>query len=123
MEAAVLDCATDTTGARVDRNISSMTGEVAVPRSNGELVFDAPWQSRAFGMAVSLSQAGLFSWDRFRAELAKAIREQGQDGLNDYYHRWLDALEACLEPANLFDHEDLHHREDEYREHLRDEVF
>jgi hypothetical protein len=34
-----------------------------------KVVFDAPWQSRAFGMAVSLSRAGYFSWDKFRAEL------------------------------------------------------
>ncbi|WP_296082168.1 nitrile hydratase accessory protein [uncultured Agrobacterium sp.] len=74
-------------------------------------------------MAVSLSKAGFFPWDKFRAELAKAIREQGQDGLDDYYHRWLDALEACLQPANLLDHETLHAREREYRDHVRDEVF
>ncbi|MFK0382343.1 nitrile hydratase accessory protein [Agrobacterium sp. NPDC090273] len=123
MSAAAVECATDTAGARVDKNISSMTGEIAVPRSNGELVFDAPWQSRAFGMAVSMCQAGYFPWDKFRAELAKAIKEQGQNGVDEYYHRWLDALEACLEPAKLFEHDALHEREHEYRDHVRDEVF
>ena len=53
----------DTPSSEADRNISSMSGAIAMPRSNGELVFDAPWQSRAFGMAVSLSRAGYFSWD------------------------------------------------------------
>ena len=48
----------DTPSSEADRNISSMSGAIAMPRSNGELVFDAPWQSRAFGMAVGLSRAG-----------------------------------------------------------------
>ena len=32
-------------------------GAAAPPRSNGELVFEAPWESRSFGMAVALSEA------------------------------------------------------------------
>jgi nitrile hydratase accessory protein len=121
-ETAIL-CATDTPGAEVDRNVSSMNGIVEMPRSNGELVFDAPWQSRAFGMAVSLSQAGLFRWDDFRAQLARAIKQKGQDGVDDYYLRWLDALEASLAGNERFDTAALHIREEEFRTHVRDEVF
>lgn len=116
-------CQTQTPGAGVDRNVSSMTGDLAVPRSNGELVFDAPWQSRAFGMAVGLSQAGLFTWDSFRAALAKAIADKGQLGVDEYYARWLDALEAVLDASAGLDHEALHAREEEFRTHSRDEVF
>lgn len=116
-------CTTDTPGAEVDRNVSSMDGALAMPRSNGELVFDAPWQSRAFGMAVTLSQAGFFTWDKFRAELAKAIAEKGQNGPDDYYLRWLDALEAALGGKDLLDEALLHAREHEFRTHIRDEVF
>jgi nitrile hydratase accessory protein len=116
-------CATGTAGAEVDRNVSSMEGEVAMPRSNGELVFDAPWQSRAFGMAVSLSQAGFFTWDAFRRELARAIAENGQNGVDEYYLRWLDALEASLAGSDVYDRAALHVREGEFRAHLRDEVF
>lgn len=114
---------TETEGAEVDRNVSSMTGPVAVPRSNGELVFDAPWQSRALGMAVSPSQTGLFSWDTFRAALAKAMADKGQLGVDEYYARWLDALESVLEATTGLDHETLHRREEEFRTHSRDEVF
>ena len=48
---------------RRDRHsaVTAMTGAAAVPRKNGELVFDAPWQSRAFGMVVGLVQKGLFT--------------------------------------------------------------
>jgi len=37
--------------------IPEMDGALAYPRRNGEPVFDAPWQSRAFGMVVSLHTA------------------------------------------------------------------
>ena len=44
-------------------------GPAAPPRSNGELVFSEPWESRAFGMAVILYEAGAFTWPRFQAAL------------------------------------------------------
>ena len=34
-------------------------GPAAPPRDNGELVFAAPWESRAFGLALALNEAGL----------------------------------------------------------------
>ena len=84
----------DTPSSEADRNISSMSGAIAMPRSNGESVFDAQWQSRAFGMAVSLSRAGYFSWDKFRAELARAIAQNGVAPMNTIFDgsmaRWLD---------------------------------
>ena len=113
----------DTPSSEADRNISSMSGAIAMPRSNGELVFDAPWQSRAFGMAVGLSWAGYFSWDKFRAELARAIAQNGQSGPDEYYLRWLDALEASMTGTSAYDAEALKAREAEYRNHVRDEVF
>ena len=42
--------------AGVDREVASLEGTAALPRRNGELVFEAPWQGRAFGMAVVLRQ-------------------------------------------------------------------
>ena len=38
-------------------------------------------------MAVSLSRAGYFSWDKFRAELARAIAQNGQSGPDEHYLR------------------------------------
>ena len=46
-----------------------LEGPAAPPAANGELVFEAPWQARLFGMAWSLCDAGLFEWDEFRAKL------------------------------------------------------
>jgi nitrile hydratase accessory protein len=54
--------------------IPEMDGELTYPRSNGEPVFAAPWQSRAFGMIVDLHKAGQFSWDEFKQRLIAEIR-------------------------------------------------
>ena len=61
--------------ASIDDSIAYMQGTAALPRRNGEIVFDAPWQSRAFGLAVGLSQAGVYPWDDFRESLIAAIIE------------------------------------------------
>ena len=75
-------------------------GPAAPPRSNGELVFFEPWESRAFGMAVSLSEAGAFSWPEFRAALIARIgaweTASARDEPWNYYRLWLAALEDVL---------------------------
>src|SRR5262245_52053114 len=75
-------------------------GPAAPPRSNGELVFSQPWESRAFGMAVSLSEAGTFSWPEFQAALVARIRAwenaPAHDEPRNYYELWLAALEDVL---------------------------
>jgi nitrile hydratase accessory protein len=63
--------------------------EPTLPRRNGELVFDAPWESRMFGLAMALREGGVVEWERFRAGLLD--REDGS-----YYERWHDALERLL---------------------------
>ena len=44
-----------------------ITGHDGPPRANGELVFEAPWESRAFGVAVALHESGAL---RLRARSA-----------------------------------------------------
>ena len=41
-------------------------GPAAIPRRNGEPVFNEPWESRVFGMAVGLCERGFYDWDEFR---------------------------------------------------------
>ena len=41
-------------------------GPAALPRRNGELVFQAPWESRAFGVAIALHDAGAIDYEAFR---------------------------------------------------------
>ena len=41
-----------------DPAVVAVDGPAAPPRSNGELVFAEPWESRAFGVAVALARRG-----------------------------------------------------------------
>lgn len=69
----------------------SVIGEdLAPPRRNGEFIFDAPWKSRAFGMAILLQREHAYTWDEFAQTLAT------QEPAADYYSRWLAALERLL---------------------------
>ena len=43
----------------------------APPRSNGELVFAAPWESRLFGMTLALHEAGRFEADQITGTVAQ----------------------------------------------------
>ena len=55
----------------LDRGISNMTGKQALPRKNGELVFDEPWEGRAFGLAVAMNQDGVYDWRIFVTSLLR----------------------------------------------------
>ena len=58
------------------------------PMENGEVVFEAPWQSRAFGMARAMSERGLFDWDEFREILIMEIEkaEVAMSQPDEQYH-------------------------------------
>jgi nitrile hydratase accessory protein len=75
-------------------------GPAAPPRSNGELVFAAPWESRAFGLALALHDRGVFEWEDFRRQLIAAVaaweRHHDPDECWSYYRCWLTALETVL---------------------------
>ena len=64
-----------------------------MPRRNGELVFESPWESRAFGLAVALVDSSLCQWEEFRLRLINEIA--AQPGRN-YYESWLAALERLV---------------------------
>ena len=64
-----------------------------LPRQNGELVFDAPWQGRVLAMAVGVVQALDLDWDDFRQRLIAAIAD---DPARPYYESWTVALEALV---------------------------
>jgi nitrile hydratase accessory protein len=79
-------------------------GPGAPPRSNGELVFAAPWESRAFGLAMALHDGGLFEWEDFRRQLIRAVaRAEAAGGEFSYYRCWLEALQTLLDLKGLVD--------------------
>ena len=79
------------------------TGIAQPPMANGELIFEAPWQGRVFGMARALSEAGLYTWDEFRKYLIEAIGDWDRQGEGDYayYDHFLAALEKLLAEKGL----------------------
>ena len=80
-------------------------GPAAPPRSNGELVFAAPWEGRAFGLVMALTDAGVLSYDEFRDRLIAQISRweaEHPDGAGySYYRCWLEALEQVLDGRSL----------------------
>jgi nitrile hydratase accessory protein len=88
--------------AKMDRALGA---ETTLPRDNGELVFEEPWQGRALGMGVVVLQRTGASWAEFRRHLVAAIaarrQGEGESEATTYYAAWLDALEALLAEREL----------------------
>ena len=75
-------------------------GPAAPPRSNGELVFEAPWQGRAFWMCVALLQRENKTWDDFRPHLVNAI---GADPEAPYYDNFAVALDSFVHSLHVLE--------------------
>jgi nitrile hydratase accessory protein len=84
-----------------------LQGLTAPPMANGEVVFDAPWQSRVFGMARALCEQGLFTWDEFREQLILQIETCTDDGEYQYFTHFFNALTILLEEKQLFSKDEL----------------
>jgi nitrile hydratase accessory protein len=85
-------------------DVLDLDGPGAPPRRNGELVFHAPWESRVFGLTLSLHRAGLFEWEEFRrlliAEIERWEKHHGQEEWS-YYERWQAAFEQLVAAKGL----------------------
>ena len=106
------------------REIADMDGAAALPRRNGELVFDAAWQARVFGMTVAMSHEARFAWRDFQAQLIAAIAQAERDGKpSTYYERWLHAFESLLVDKGLLAPGALAERTHDFESGHRDDVF
>jgi nitrile hydratase accessory protein len=65
----------------------------SLPRDNGELVFEAPWQARALAITVALAERLQLPWDAFRRRL---MTEIATDPGRPYYDSWAKALESMV---------------------------
>ncbi|HYI25721.1 MAG TPA: nitrile hydratase accessory protein [Thermomicrobiales bacterium] len=105
-----------------DNRIESLSDDLAVPRRNGEMVFEAPWEGRAFGMAVTLCNGKPFDWNDFRDRLVREIataEEHGDD--SPYYERWLVSFERLLLETGLMTADELDARTAEFAAGVYDE--
>jgi hypothetical protein len=73
-------------------------GPTAPPRRNGELVFDAPWEGRAFGLCLAVLEREGLGWDAFRPHLVRAI---DADPDHSYYEQLAVALDAFVAELGL----------------------
>ncbi|MFT7651491.1 MAG: nitrile hydratase accessory protein [Limisphaerales bacterium] len=90
-----------------------------LPMENGEVVFEAPWQGRIFGMAVALSEQGLFTWAEFQQELINYVgtwdgrpsaTKEATSGYA-YYDHFSDALTAVLQSKKTVSGAEIDERE------------
>jgi nitrile hydratase accessory protein len=103
-----------------------MDGTAALPRKNGELVFEAPWESQAFGMAIALYEQGHYDWEEFRGRLISEIgawerSEEDERAVWDYYRHWLASFEALVKDRGLLSEEEIEERTAEFVLRVRDE--
>lgn len=80
-------------------------GALSPPRRNGELVFDTLWESRVFGMTMTLYERGAFRWEEFRDRLIQAIaaweRSHDPRAPYRYWECWLAAFERLVAEKGL----------------------
>lgn len=108
----------------VDRVVAIMEGRAALPRKNGELVFEEPWQGRVFGMAVALHERGLYEWEEFRQGLIAHIAlAERRPGPFSYYEIWLQTFEALLAGKGLVTPAELEETTYQFEFGERDDVF
>jgi nitrile hydratase accessory protein len=80
---------------------------VPLPRDNGELVFEEPWQGRVLGMGVAVLERAGATWADFAVHLAAAIARRPYDpeesAATAYYTAFLEALESFVDERHLLD--------------------
>jgi nitrile hydratase accessory protein len=86
---------------------ADLQGPVSPPRDNGEIVFDAPWERRVFGLTLTLCRSGVCDWESFRQQLIRRIAE---DEVRPYWQSWGAALEDVLSGSRVLSPSELDDR-------------
>jgi len=80
----------------------------AASKLDPERTFSAPWEVRAFAIAVKLSESGGFKWVEFRErlmeEVARSDASQSTDSaetVDHYYEHFLRALERVIQEKGI----------------------
>ncbi len=99
-------------------------GADGLPTEGDDPVFDAPWQARAFALAVATTDTSPLDWHAFQAELVAAIEdgvgEDRDDTEEAYYRQWLTAIETLLVERGTVDAGELANRVHEFEAGERD---
>ena len=89
---------------KIDPAVTAMSGAAAPPRRNGELVFEAPWQGRAFGTALGVVQRLGLDWIEFQRRLIAAIAVAPEA---PYYESWVAALQSLVLDHRVLTREEI----------------
>lgn len=80
----------------LDHRIEDVLDSCDVPGEH-EPAFEAPWQARAFGLAVVLTEQGHVDWNDFQHRFATRLDgREGELSEADYYRHWVEALEETV---------------------------
>ena len=80
---------------------------------DNEPVFAEPWQAQAFAMTVKLHENGLFTWVEWADALSTEIAAAGPDDrAENYYLRWLAALEKITQQKGALSETERRERKD-----------
>lgn len=98
-----------------------------LPRDNGELVFQAPWEGRVFAMAVLMTEKGMCPWTAFNGKFVEEISEAerlspGEEMVSSYYKHWMQAFEKLLMEKNIVSPDQLQMRTDEFADGRRHHI-
>jgi nitrile hydratase accessory protein len=116
----------------IRRPAHELDGRIEPPRKNGELDFEAPWEARAFGIAMILHQQDVYLWSEFSDRLAAHVAVDDAsadtpvlppppDTESRYYRQWLAALEGLVQEKGLLTAEEIDTRTDEFAEGVWDD--
>ena len=98
-----------------ERIAAEASGPAAIPRRNGDPVFNEPWESRVFGMAVGLCERGFYDWDEFRERLIAEISSaDARHEDSTYYERFLRVLQRLIVEKRICDGAEISQRVAEY---------
>jgi nitrile hydratase accessory protein len=98
---------------------AALQGVASIPRDADGPVFPAPWAARAFALAVSLNERGVFSWSEWSETLGpKVAAETAADPADPeaYWRAWLAALEEMLNKKQVAAAYDLRDLKEAWRE-------
>lgn len=87
--------------------------DLALPDLDSEPTFEAPWQARAFALAVAVTDGFDLEWEAFQSRLVAEIDADAVDAADPeegYYRQWLAALERLLVEDGYLDPGELTER-------------
>lgn len=81
-----------------EKGIPAVTDIPRIPTDDArEIVFNNPWEAKAFALVVHLYQQDHFTWPEWAEQLSREIKAAGAgDDGSGYYLLWLAAAEKLV---------------------------